>query len=311
MNRIIKGIILIFIAALASCGQDSKVASAASTVITHYLLSPVSYSEKSSKIVWNGKNRVGKDAYMVNVVYDSSNGFGAIVRECKTAVFTIDGDKVEWVDGAAVNGCFDTNDRDTRELMRLGMFPTEQSWLSMLASSNNIDMARVATTVEQKLAVVPIPVPAAIPSPEPVLPPRNFQLEATNDLQFINSTPQLVGKIDLSQFPEKHPATIATSVQLDQKFRLLMGKDFEEFRDSIAVASPVEVQGDAAFFGSGMAAHSGGQQAGAYMIDKAGRLFVVMIDKDQPKNKTFRIYGAGDLEQLPEKLRSFISEARQ
>ena len=90
-----------------------------------------------------------------------------------------------------------------------------------------------------------------------------------------------------------------------------MGKDFEEFLDNIAVGVPVEAKGGTELFGSGMAAHSGGQQAGAYFIDQTGLLYAVMVDKDQPINQKFKIYGAANYEQLPEKLRTFISENRQ
>jgi len=170
MNIVKNAIFVIAILALSACGPDSKATSAASTVIKHYLLSPASFSEQSSKIVWKGKNRAGKNAYMVNVIFDSANGFGAIIRACNTVVFTLEGEKVEWVDGASVNGCFDTNDTDTRALMRSGMFPTEQSWLSMLASSNNIDLERATTKVDQQsvAAANPAPAPAVALTPEPV-----------------------------------------------------------------------------------------------------------------------------------------------
>lgn len=140
-------------------------------------------------------------------------------------------------------------------------------------------------------------------------PKRDFLAEATQDIKFVNPSPAVLLPIDFSTFKNKHPSSIASSEQLDQTFRRLMGKDFEEFLDNIQVASDVVINHNGKeMFGIGMAPHSGGEQAGAYVVDQSGHLYAVLVDMSaQPK---FRIYGAADYGALPIKLREFISKNR-
>ncbi|MDD5395563.1 MAG: lipocalin family protein [Thiothrix sp.] len=140
--------------------------------------------------------------------------------------------------------------------------------------------------------------------------------EASSDLSFMNPTPGSVGAVNLAEIAKEYPSTLAQSAQFDQPFRLLMGKDFEEFLDNITVGSSMVMDKDGKrACGHGMAPHSAGYMAGAYCVDQEGHLYAVLVDKTVlvdkgAKQKLFRIYGASAYEQLPIRLREYITENR-
>lgn len=68
----------------------------ATTVIKSQLVSPSSYQQVSSEVFWSGQTNKGHDAYIVKVIFDSQNAFGASLRNCQIASFTVDGDTAKW-----------------------------------------------------------------------------------------------------------------------------------------------------------------------------------------------------------------------
>lgn len=54
----------------------------ASSLIQKQLKSPSSFVLTSGEMKWEGDNKNGKPAYVVKVLYDAENGFGATIREC-------------------------------------------------------------------------------------------------------------------------------------------------------------------------------------------------------------------------------------
>ena len=86
---------------LSSAGEFSPLKTfdadrGAATVIRSQLVSPASYQEISSEVFWSGKTKNGLDAYIVKVIFDSQNAFGATLRNCQVASFSIEGDNVRW-----------------------------------------------------------------------------------------------------------------------------------------------------------------------------------------------------------------------
>lgn len=163
--------------------------------------------------------------------------------------------------------------------------------------------------LEIKPAILFQPGTTQAPTTSQIEPKRDFQSEATQDMQFVNTSPITLPSINFSDFQDKHPSNIASSGQLDQAFRRLMGKDFEVLLDNIQVASDIVTDPEGKeVFGTGMAPHSGGEQAGAYLVNQSGHLYAVLVDKSvQPR---FKIYGIAAYDLLPIKLREFISKNR-
>lgn len=121
-----RGLVLITLAACSVlCGCGAKYERGADTVIQKGLSNPDSYYAKSYKLLWQGKSDDSKDAYIVEVVFNAQNGFGATIQVCKDAIFTINGDRVTWNRGAGAQDCdhADGFDETTQRLWRELLVP--------------------------------------------------------------------------------------------------------------------------------------------------------------------------------------------
>ncbi len=69
----------------------------ASEIVKEQLRSPGSFNNVSSEVLWKGKSNKGEPAYVVSVLYDAQNGFGAMLRGCMFVSYheTADG-KLGW-----------------------------------------------------------------------------------------------------------------------------------------------------------------------------------------------------------------------
>ena len=69
----------------------------ASVIVQQQLNSPSSFKYMSSEVLWKGKSKNGEPAYVVSVVYDAQNSFGAMLRGCMLVSFYETSDnKVGW-----------------------------------------------------------------------------------------------------------------------------------------------------------------------------------------------------------------------
>ena len=69
----------------------------ASVIVQQQLSSPGSFKYVSSEVLWKGKSQNGEPAYVVSVVYDAQNAFGAMLRDCMLVSFYETSDnKVGW-----------------------------------------------------------------------------------------------------------------------------------------------------------------------------------------------------------------------
>ena len=94
---ILGGVALAAVSTLTACGGSVPGLGAAapsnpgkdggSSLIRGALKSPASYIEYSNKVIWSGTNSSGDDAYIAQVDYEATNGFGGSVRDCKVVAF--------------------------------------------------------------------------------------------------------------------------------------------------------------------------------------------------------------------------------
>lgn len=92
-NKIFNSL-LVSVVLLAGCqaGPETQ----AALLLRGQMKSPDSFVTKDTKIMWNGKDQKGNNAYVVKVIYTAQNSYGAHLQECKMAAFAIAGDNVHY-----------------------------------------------------------------------------------------------------------------------------------------------------------------------------------------------------------------------
>ena len=88
----------LFISILTGCHfLSASPIDQASEIIKTQLKSPSSYKKIYGEIIWQGTNADGMPSYIVSVLFDSANSFGALLRGCMYVSYseTID-KKVTW-----------------------------------------------------------------------------------------------------------------------------------------------------------------------------------------------------------------------
>lgn len=86
---------LFIVLSLSGCGPAGPESQAAH-LLKQQMKSPDSFVEKESKIMWQGKDKDGNNAYVVKVTYTAQNSFGANLQDCKMVAFAIVGDKLSY-----------------------------------------------------------------------------------------------------------------------------------------------------------------------------------------------------------------------
>jgi hypothetical protein len=108
-------IVILLLTGLVACGD--RAVDRASQIIKENLRSPSSFSLISGKQMWSGKNSDGNEAYVVRVEYDSQNGFGSMIRDCKMVGYSVKGDKLSWQGNQAIADCGGGNSLFTESQM--------------------------------------------------------------------------------------------------------------------------------------------------------------------------------------------------
>ncbi len=60
----------------------------ASEVIKRHLKSPSSFNKVEGEVLWSGKTEKGKNTYVVSVMFDAANSFGAMIRGCMYVAYS-------------------------------------------------------------------------------------------------------------------------------------------------------------------------------------------------------------------------------
>ena len=101
--------------------------------------------------------------------------------------------------------------------------------------------------------------------------------------------------VDLSSYVGQHPSEIFNEVYVQEKFKVLLGDDYDRFVMNINVASELELQ-DNFYFGSGCAAHLCGIDESAFAIDtETGEVFASIITSGE----TIQAFGVTTEQNLP------------
>lgn len=127
-----------------------------------------------------------------------------------------------------------------------------------------------------------------------------------NDLLFVNPRSIHAETGALGGLIGKHPGDVAGWPGLESAFRQLLGNDHVEFTESISVASDIGAPEGGEFFGTGVGAHSGGDQSACWSVDGRGRVFAAIYSKTPPERT--KIYGAMKIEELPPRFLRCVSE---
>lgn len=77
----------------------------ASQILAKYLVSPSSYIEKESELIWSGTDSDGDNAYIVRLDYESKNVYGTLIPGCSYVSYTSDEEKIYWSETIGVVNC--------------------------------------------------------------------------------------------------------------------------------------------------------------------------------------------------------------
>ena len=87
---------------LAACSPgdfslDTSPPAQAAQIVKSMVRSPDSFKRVGGEVIWKGKTRDGRPAYVTTVAFDSQNGFGAMLRGCMLVAYheAADG-KIAW-----------------------------------------------------------------------------------------------------------------------------------------------------------------------------------------------------------------------
>ncbi len=81
MKSKLYNILLLAVFLLSGCqaGPETQ----ATLILRDQMKSPDSFVAKDTKIMWQGKDQKGNNAYVIQVVYTAQNSYGAYLQECK------------------------------------------------------------------------------------------------------------------------------------------------------------------------------------------------------------------------------------
>ncbi len=87
MKSKLYNILLLAVFLLSGCqaGPETQ----ATLILRDQMKSPDSFVAKDTKIMWQGKDQKGNNAYVIQVVYTAQNSYGAYLQECKMVAFSI------------------------------------------------------------------------------------------------------------------------------------------------------------------------------------------------------------------------------
>lgn len=110
---------------------------------------------------------------------------------------------------------------------------------------------------------------------------------------------------DLSGYVGQHPMEIFKEESVAQKFKTLLGKEYDNFFDSLSVASQLELKGDY-YYGSGCLPHSCSIEESAFAINKVNGevLAARLIEGKEVKSFGFSATGG----EAPEPFRTWYKE---
>lgn len=118
------------------------------------------------------------------------------------------------------------------------------------------------------------------------------------------ATARLEALPDLSKYLGKHPTEVFKEAMVMQKFKSLLGKDYDHFMDSLSVSSELQLKGDY-YFGSGCAPHVCTIEEAAFVIHKVtGDVLATQLIAGK-EIKSFGVSSAGN---LPGLLRDWYKE---
>lgn len=109
---------------------------------------------------------------------------------------------------------------------------------------------------------------------------------------------------DLTQYVGKHPTDVFNEKLVTQKFKALLGKDYDHFFDSLSVAGDLELKGDY-YFGSGCMPHVCTIEEAAFAIHRVtGEVLAVQL----ADGKQLFTFGVSSGSGLPGPLRDWYKE---
>ena len=74
-------------------------------IVQNNIKSPASFQLVSTKLHWTGADAKGNPAYIMSVVFDAQNSFGALLRDCVITAFGIEGKEAVYKRELGTQGC--------------------------------------------------------------------------------------------------------------------------------------------------------------------------------------------------------------
>ena len=77
----------------------------AEKIIRETLISPSSYNQLESRVLWKGTDSEGNDAVMVLLDYEATNRVGGAIRDCQVVSYTRKDENLSWKPGHGLQSC--------------------------------------------------------------------------------------------------------------------------------------------------------------------------------------------------------------
>ncbi len=95
----------LFIAAsLSGCGAAGPENQAAH-LLKQQMKDPSSFYSTDTKIMWQGKDKKNREAYVIKVDFKAQNSFGAVLPGCKMVAFAMEGESLSYNKPMAFDTC--------------------------------------------------------------------------------------------------------------------------------------------------------------------------------------------------------------
>jgi hypothetical protein len=129
--RSLSVITAVIAAFVVGCGNGTDPTLPAISIAQESLRSPSTFQYISSDVLWTGRNKEKNPAYIVKVVYDAQNGFGATIRECSIVAYAqkSDGHAIWNRVFGVITGCEDT--------LTMAQDGGEQAYIEKIANLND------------------------------------------------------------------------------------------------------------------------------------------------------------------------------
>lgn len=125
-----------------------------------------------------------------------------------------------------------------------------------------------------------------------------------SDKQASATAPKPEALPDLSKYLGQHPTEVFKEPLVMQKFKSLLGKDYDDFFDSLSTSTELELKGDY-YFGSGCAPHACSIAEAAFVVHKpSGNVLAAQLIE----GKEIKSFGVSSGSNLPGPLRDWYKE---